>query len=217
MLELARAIGIVVPKTRLVPVREIHGLPEAASRMEGNALVVRRFDRMDEGGRIHMEDFAQVFGLFPEDKYERKTYANIAAVLWAETAENDSYEFVRRLVFSILIGNGDMHLKNWSLLYSDGRTPRLSPAYDFVTTRPYISGDKLALNFGGSMSLGEITVDQIRCFADTAGLPTSPLWKIVLETAERTKGAWERLAQKAILSSHLRQAIETQIHAVKVG
>ncbi len=57
--------------------------------------MVRRFDRTD-AGRVHMEDFAQVFGLFPEDKYARKSYANIASVLWAEAAEDDRYEFVRR-------------------------------------------------------------------------------------------------------------------------
>ncbi len=215
MLELARAIGIAVPEVRLVAVRDIEGLPEAAAGMAGNALVIRRFDRTDEGGRVHMEDFAQVFGLFPEDKYGRKSYANIASVLWAETGESGTYEFLRRLVFSILIGNGDMHLKNWSLLYADGRTPALSPAYDFVATFPYIPGDKLALNFGGSTSLNEITVDQIRRFADTAGLPTSPLWEIVRETAMRTKAAWETLEQKAILPAELRQAIGKQIYRVR--
>ena len=59
-----------------------------------------------------MEDFAQVFGLFPDEKYGRRSYANIASVLRAEAAEGDTYEFLRHLVFSVLIGNGDMHLKN---------------------------------------------------------------------------------------------------------
>jgi hypothetical protein len=48
------------------------------------------------GHRIHMEDFAQVFGLFPDDKYGGRSYANIAAMLWA--GEEGAYEFVRRLV-----------------------------------------------------------------------------------------------------------------------
>jgi len=61
-----------------------------------------------------MEDFAQVFGEFPNDKYKRHSYTNIAAVLWAEIGEDAILEFVRRLVFSVLIGNADMHLKNWS-------------------------------------------------------------------------------------------------------
>jgi len=219
MLELARAVGIAVPEIRLVPVSEIRGLPEAVARMESNALVVRRFDRgtpSPQSGveRIHMEDFAQVFGLFPDDKYGRRSYANIASVLWAETGETGTYEFVRRLVFSVMIGNGDMHLKNWSLLYPDGRTPTLSPAYDFVATFPYISGDKLALNFGGSQNMNEITMDQVRRFTDTARLPMDPVWRIVRETVVRTKAAWETLDQKDLLPSELRKAIGKQIHTV---
>jgi serine/threonine-protein kinase HipA len=182
--------------------------------MEGRALVVERFDRAAGARRIHMEDFAQVFGLFPDDKYAHRSYANIASVLWAETGEAGTYEFVRRLVFSVLIGNGDMHLKNWSLLYPDGRTPVLSPAYDFVATIPYIAGDKLALNFGGSQSLNEITVEQVRRFADRARLPASPVWEIVREMVERTAAAWKTLDQKDILPSGMRKAIDQQIHAV---
>lgn len=214
MLELARAVGITVPEIRLVPISDIRGLPPAAARMEGKALVVQRFDRAAGGRRIHMEDFAQVFGLFPDDKYGHRSYADIASVLWAETGEGGSYEFVRRLVFSVLIGNGDMHLKNWSLLYPNSRTPVLSPAYDFVSTFPYIPGDRLALNFGGSQSLNEITVDQVRRFIDTARLPASPVWEIVREVVERTSAAWKTLDQKDLLPSEIRQAIDKQILAV---
>src|SRR5439155_16134490 len=139
MLELARAVGITVPEIRLVPVSDITGLPEEAARMEGTALVVQRFDRAAGGPSIHMEDFAQVFALYPDDKYRHRSYANIASVLWAETGETGTYEFLRRLVFSVLIGNADMHLKNWSLLYPDRHTPVLSPAYYLVATRPYIT------------------------------------------------------------------------------
>jgi len=215
MLELARAAGIAVPAIKLVPVREVQGLPEAAARMEGRALVVERFDRVD-GRRVHMEDFVQVYGLFADDKYGHRSYANIASVLWAETGEAGAYEFVRRLVFSVMIGNGDMHLKNWSLLYPDGRTPVLSPSYDFVATFPYIPGDKLALNFGGSQSLTEITVDQVRRFTDTARLPASPVWKIVCETVEKTRAAWQKLDQKDLLPAFLRTALEKQIATVTV-
>jgi serine/threonine-protein kinase HipA len=101
-----------------------------------------------------------VFGFYPQDKYHHRSYANIAALLWAETGEAGTYEFFRRLVFSVLIGNGDMHLKNWSLLYPDRRTPVLSPAYDFVATLPYIPNDTLALTFGGSRSSSGITADR---------------------------------------------------------
>ena len=128
MLELARAIGIAVPRIQLVSVSAIGGLPAEAARLSGKALAVERFDRGPGRQRIHMEDFAQVFGIFPEGKYKSVSYSNIAKVLWAETGEAGTFEFVKRLVFSVMIGNADMHLKNWSLLYPDTRRPVLSPA-----------------------------------------------------------------------------------------
>jgi serine/threonine-protein kinase HipA len=214
MLELARRVGIAVPANRLVDIARIKGLPEEAHTGGDKALAVQRFDRVPGGDPVHMEDFAQVFGLFPGDKYRRRSYANIASVLWAETGEEATYEFVRRLVFSVLIGNADMHLKNWSLLYPDRRTPVLSPAYDFVATRPYLPNDNLALNLGGSRSLAEITTDQMRHFADAARIPASPLWQIAVETAGRTVAAWKELEHTDLLTTDMRASIEKQIHTV---
>jgi serine/threonine-protein kinase HipA len=218
MLELARAVGVTVPAIKLISIEEVQGLPKDAAkvvtRMGGKALAVERFDRAPGGQRIHMEDFAQVFGVFPNEKYERHSYANIAAVLWAESGQESTFEFVRRLAFSVLIGNADMHLKNWSLLYPDGRTPVLSPAYDFVATLPYIPGDKLALSFGGGRSLSEITLDQVRRFADTAGLPMKPVWDIVLETVESTADAWRTLPMKELLAEDMHNVIDEQIRTV---
>jgi serine/threonine-protein kinase HipA len=217
MLELARAVGIAVPAVKLIPVADIQGLPPDVARLEGHALAVQRFDRAEGGHRIHMEDFAQVFGVFPDDKYGARSYANIAAVLWAETGEAGTYEFVRRLVFSVLIGNADMHLKNWSLLYPDGRTPVLSPAYDFVSTLPYIPGDGLALSFGGSKNLDGISLDQVRRFTDTARLPMDPVWRIVRETRERTADAWRALPHKDLLPAEIRKIIDKQIEKGVAG
>ena len=217
MLELARAVDIQVPAIRLVRVADIQGLPPDAARLEGHALAVERFDRATGGRRIHMEDFAQVFGLFPEDKYGSRSYANIASVLWAETGDAGTYEFVRRLAFSVVIGNGDMHLKNWSLLYPDNCTPVLSPAYDFVATLPYIPGDSLALTFGGSRSLNEITVDQVRRFTDKARLPMNPVWKIVRETVERTAESWRTLPHKDLIPGATLKIIDGQIQRVLAG
>jgi serine/threonine-protein kinase HipA len=118
---------------------------------------------------------------------------------------------VKRLAFSVLIGNADMHLKNWSLLYPDTRTPMLSPAYDFVATLPYIPNDKLALTFGGSRSLEGITLDQIRSFADTAGLPVTPISRIVRETAEATVAAWQKLDHRDLLPADVLEVIGGQI------
>jgi serine/threonine-protein kinase HipA len=214
MLELARRVGIAVPDNRLVEMSGIKGLPEEARALGAKALAVQRFDRVAGGAAVHMEDFAQVFGQYPNDKYHFRSYANIAAVLWAEIGEDAVLEFVRRVMFSVVIGNADMHLKNWSLLYPDQRKPVLSPGYDFVATLPYIPNDKLALSFGGSRSLTEVTPDQMRRFADTARIPASPLWRIAVETTQRTAAAWSKLEHSDLLPRSLRSSIHKQILGV---
>ncbi len=191
MMELARAIGIDVPEVRLVPLREIAGMPDDIARLEGNALAVKRFDRTEDGGAVHIEDFAQVFGLYPEKKYERASYRNIAEVLWAETGEEGIAEFVRRLVFNVLIGNADMHLKNWSLIYPDRKTAALSPGYDFVSTIAYLPDDKMALTLGRSKKMADLSLDQLAYLAAKARLPEKLVLDTAKETVERFLAAWD--------------------------
>ena len=189
MMELARRVEIEVPETALVPLSRIEGLPDGIEKAGRNAFAIRRFDR-GSAGAVHMEDFAQVFGVYPERKYQRASYRSIARVLWAETGEAGIAEFVRRLVFSALIGNGDMHLKNWSLIYPDGRRAELSPAYDFVSTIAYMKDDKLALNFTGSKEFASLSMENFVRFAAKAGLPEKLVLDTVRATVARFRDAW---------------------------
>jgi serine/threonine-protein kinase HipA len=216
MLELARMVGIDVPRVRLVPVQSIAGLPREVAGMKGNALVVERFDRMPDGKRIHIEDFAQVFGVMPENKYRGVSYGNLASVIWAE-AGDAGFEFVRRLAFSVLIGNADMHLKNWSLIYRDGRTAELAPAYDFVSTLPYIEGDELALTFGGTKAIGKMEREQVAKFAEKARMPLARTVRVIEETVERTVEAWGKLDAKMLLPAEVLKVVDRQIRLVSAG
>jgi serine/threonine-protein kinase HipA len=215
-MELARTIGIEFPEIRLLPVEQIAGLPEDVSRVGGQALAIRRFDRQADGTRVHMEDFAQVFGIYPEEKYKGRNYANIAAVLAAEAGDAAVHEFMRRLVFTVLTGNGDMHLKNWTLLYPDSRVPVLSPAYDLVATVPYLPNDNLALNFGDEKNIGHITPDQVRRFAEKANLPVNQLWTIAQETSAHIVAAWRDHVAKDLLPTEVREAIDRQIERAAI-
>ena len=126
MMTLAKMIGMDVPNINLIDIAAINGMPEGIGELKGHALAISRFDRTTEGP-VHTEDFAQVFGVFPDDKYKGASYASIGRVIGIETGDAGTAEYIRRLVFSALIGNGDMHLKNWSLIYPDRRTAALSP------------------------------------------------------------------------------------------
>ena len=182
MMTLARMVGINVPAIDLVDVSSIGNLPAGIDKLGTHAFIIQRFDRADDNVSIHIEDFAQVYGVFAEDKYKKASSANIASVIAAETDGQDTEEFIRRLTFNTLIGNGDMHLKNWSLIYPDGRNARLSPAYDFVSTIPYIPGDSAALNYSRTKDFTEFTWDELEHLSAKAALPT----KLVLATARET-------------------------------
>ena len=149
VMSVAGRVGIDVPEMKLTRVAEIEGsLPEITNLEESEALVSKRFDRA-LSRRIRMEDFAQALAQRPADKYNPQVTNNDLTKLVAQVCgEDDVIEFARRLTFNAIVGNGDMHLKNWTLLYPDGRTSELSPAYDFLCTTVYIPDDGLALRLG---------------------------------------------------------------------
>ncbi len=217
MMTLAGLVGIDVPTVRLVDIDQIGNLPDGIGALTGQALAVERFDRLPSGDAIHIEDFAQVFGVYPERKYEKASARNIAAVIGAEGREADIVEFVRRLTFNTLIGNADMHLKNWSLIYPDRRHAALAPAYDFVSTIPYIPDRNAALNISRTKRFDEFTEDELSHMAGKARLPE----KLVLDTARETVGrfreAWKKEKNNLPLFKDVIEAIETQMKIIPLA
>lgn len=151
MMSLAAAVGITVPEIRLVHRDEIDGIPPAVwASHEQWAYAIRRFDRTNDRGPVHIEDLAQVRNVYPDAKYHGN-YETVAGLVYRGHDTDGLREFARRLVFTVLISNGDAHLKNWSLIYTDPRIPILAPAYDIVSTRHYMGGHQaLGLKFAGS-------------------------------------------------------------------
>ncbi|GGL35909.1 type II toxin-antitoxin system HipA family toxin [Caulobacter rhizosphaerae] len=217
MMSLAGSIGIEVPATRLLALDEIEGLPQDIGRLRGAAYAVARFDRGGEGERIHIEDFAQVFGVFPEAKYDKASYRNIGQVLWRETGQAGYGEFIRRLVFSALIGNADMHLKNWSLIYRDGRTPALAPAYDFVATTAYLPDDNAALKVARSRAWSDFGADELAALADGAGAPGRLTQKIARETVAAFRETWTKEAAHLPIAAEVRASVLDQLDHVPLA
>lgn len=217
MMSLARAVGIEVPEFRLLSLDDIGGLPSDLGRLEGRVFAVKRFDRLETGERIHMEDFAQVFGLYPEDKYEKASYRSIAGVIWREIGEVDLVEFVRRLVFSALIGNADMHLKNWSLLYRDGVNATLAPAYDFVATQAYIPDDKAALKVARSKRWADFGREELVVMSRKAGLPEELVLRSAAETVSAFREAWRKERDGLPLDQAAMEMVEAQLKIVPLA
>lgn len=218
MMILASALGMNVPRVKLVDVREIENLPPGLGPLrEHEALAVERFDHLPDGTQVHMEDFAQVFDLYPPNKYKKASSMNIARVLGIETPQEDVREFIRRLVFNALIGNSDMHVKNWSLIYPDRRRPRLSPAYDFISTTAYIPDDASALKFSRSKRYEDLTLDELAHMADRANLPEQPVLNTAKETVQRFRETWSTERSNLPLSQDVIQAVERQLSLVPLA
>ncbi len=200
MLAFARMCGIDVPEIRLLDASAIQGIPSAFNA-QGKVLAIRRFDR-DGARRIHAEDFNQVYNQYPSKKYENVSYGNIAKKIFERVGYNDARVFVRRVAYTALIGNGDMHLKNWSLVYPDGRTPRLAPAYDYVSTLPYDLNHDLGLSFGGSKSLSIFSEERLSKFAQDAQLTLKIVKQDVYEMLERVRSVWKNTDDLPLLEEH---------------
>lgn len=213
ILALAEALGMDVPARELVDRSEFAGIPEEFNTMStGKVLLVRRFDREASGARVHMEDFAQVFGRYPSEKYTGAAYHNIAAALNSGVSFDAAIEFVRRLALTALTGNGDMHLKNWSLLYpGDGRTPTLSPVYDVLSTIPYIPKDGMALSLAGEKSFKALTQERWRSFANRSRLPEGAVMTAVAETAADVRAKWSVLPERDVVPAQVLERIDAHV------
>ena len=136
-MDIAEKIGLNVPAHCLVALKD-----------KSLAYLVKRFDRKN-AGKIHQEDFSQI--LEKRDKYcgsveqVGRKLQEISAVPGL-----DVQLFFERVVFYFLIGNGDAHLKNYSIAYLDDGQIRLTPAYDIVCSRLVIQDHDSALMINGS-------------------------------------------------------------------
>lgn len=110
---------------------------------DGQLLLVERFDLDANGQRLGFEDVASLMGLRVRDTLsERKyhgSYQRVAELLGIITNNrHDLQRFYEQLAFSIMVGNGDAHLKNFGVLYrGEADDIRLAPMFDVVTTRIY--------------------------------------------------------------------------------
>lgn len=218
MMELARMLGMDVPETQLLPINQIANIPDGLGKFgdafkNAQAFVIKRFDRAGDQA-VHIEDFAQVFGVYPQDKYKKASMRNIAQVIGIEGQDEDIAEFTRRLVFNTLIGNADMHLKNWSVIYKDKRTASIAPAYDFVSTIPYIPDDSASLKVSRSKKFSDFTLDELSHLAAKAMLPE----KLVLDTAKQTVAGfheiWAKEKAHLPLTKSMIEAIETHLRSI---
>jgi len=152
--------GLAINEFLCMSIAKEAGIPVPEFYLSDNAklFVMRRFDRDTQLNPLGFEDMAALMGLSADQKYS-KSYASIAKAIRlfcpAEHWRSSLHQLFDSVALSCLVGNGDAHLKNYGLLYSQPtqRDARLSPAYDIVNTTAYIPEDVLALDLAGNKSM----------------------------------------------------------------
>ena len=195
---LANLVGVEIPEVQLVELDKLDNLPPINLPNERYAFAIKRFDRepissSESVSRVHMEDFAQVLVKYPHEKYDSANYEQIGRILYQFSGDSlaDTQQFARRLLVNILLANGDAHLKNWSLLYADKVTPRLSPAYDILTTSVYIEGEwNFALNLGKTKDWYEVSYMNFQAWAEKSGIPWRAIKPHLDDVMDRARSLW---------------------------
>lgn len=152
--------GLAINEYLCMSVAREAGVPVPPFYLSDNArlFVMRRFDRDADLNPLGFEDMAALMGLSAEQKYS-KSYSAIAKAIRLfcppEHVQSSLAQLFSIVALSCIVGNGDAHLKNFGLLYSNPtqRDARLAPAYDIVNTTVYIPEDVLALDLIGNRSL----------------------------------------------------------------
>jgi serine/threonine-protein kinase HipA len=196
-MSLAALVGVEIPTIKLVDTSTLENLPPINLPAEKWAFAIKRYDR-NTGLRIHAEDFAQVLMVYPHNKYDSANYEQLGRVVYECSGEGlaDVQQLARRLLVNILLGNGDAHLKNWSLIYPDQITPRLSPAYDIVTTNVYMRSEKrFALNLGKTKEWYTVSLDHFNTWADKVGVPWRTIKPHLHDVMDKARALWPEALQ----------------------
>ncbi|MBN9192134.1 type II toxin-antitoxin system HipA family toxin [Microbacterium sp.] len=151
-----------------------------------SALVIERFDRDREGGRIHQEDFNQALGHIGDAKYEQPHETDrlrrIAEVLRSHAGSRDLQNLLRMTALSVVLHNYDMHAKNIGLLhYPDGDVV-LAPMYDVIPSAHLNVDQSFALAVNGKREADEITLADVAAEGRSWGIRQPE--RIVAEVAE---------------------------------
>jgi len=162
------------------------------------AYIVRRFDRQKETGeKLHQEDFCQLSGRSsdtggPNYKYD-SSYEEIGELLYrfCPAAPVEALKLFRLIAFDYVVGNGDAHLKNFSLLESPYGDMLLSPAYDLLNTSIHFANEsRTALEFFRDFETPQFAANGFYSAADFRELGRR--FKLPLRSLEATLAEFRR-------------------------
>ena len=197
---LTQACGIATVPFLLIPLKD-----------GSLAYLTKRIDRNANGEKYPMEDACQFTERLTEHKY-RGSYEQIAKGILRYTQNPllETVKFYQQVIVSFLIGNNDMHLKNFSIIANDNKHYELSPAYDMVSVKLLILEDpeELALNLNGKKrKLKREDFNEAMLKAHIPEKAIKNLWKRI----EKGMGNWRALIDNSFLSDENKENLEALI------
>lgn len=174
------------------------------------AFISERFDRPRTGGKLHVEDFCQILEKRPEQKYIG-SIEQVAKSLRKITSKHSPEDGVLRLfemvIFSFIIGNSDLHLKNISILQMPH--PTLSPAYDLLCTDIWIKDDvQTALSLGGKKN--KLIAQDFLNLAEHMGVKAKVVQNVYSQM-KKCMPAWYKLIDASFLENQDKAKYKTII------
>lgn len=176
------------------------------------AYITRRIDRNAQGEKFAMEDACQFNERLTEHKY-RGSYEQIAKgiITYSKNPIKDVVHFYEQVIVSFLMGNNDMHLKNFSLIAKEPNEYELTPAYDMIAAQLLLPDDleDLALNLNGKkrkLKRGDFNEAMLKAHIPEKAIEN--LWKRI----EKGLQEWSELIERSFLSQERKRSFKELIN-----
>lgn len=199
----AKELGIETPKCFIINTGT--GLDSevlfATNRYDRIISSEKKIDGLKVPYRLHQEDFAQAMGIPSSQKYETKKMGYLGRMFeiireYTSDPIGEQMKLWRLICFNYLIGNGDAHIKNYSLLYSENlKRMTVAPAYDIICTRCYNLRDEMSMFIGDDINFRHIKRSSFIEAAKEAGLTESIALRIFDEVADGLEKALEKASE----------------------
>ena len=208
-MHLAAALQIRVP---------LHGL--VYGKDGSRSYFIRRFDRGRKGRKFAVEDFAQLRGKTRDTKYDSSMEQVAQTLSYCTFPIVEGRELFRRTLFCFLVGNEDMHLKNFSLLTRDGKTT-LAPAYDLLSSSLVLSDpEEFALPLCGKRR-NVTKVDLLRRFGRERLELSEKSIAAILRDVTSAMPVWADFIDRSFLSEKMKQAyrelLQERVQRLELG
>ncbi len=215
----AKQAGFDVPVHRVVPFDHLDGIPDGWAEGTAPAFAVRRFDRREDGSKVHQEDLCQALDLRPRNKYgnevPRVAFEGALRLVYDACGEADAREMARRVrLHDRLREHRRPSQELGGCSGGDRARPTLAPCYDLVATIAWErmgwerkGGPELALGLGRESLFARVGEPALETCAREAGYPW--IKQEILAGIDRARDAWGEVEESS--PARMRAALENAL------